>query len=68
MTNSRSIGPTAEALRKAGFIPVPRVWVTREDLEMILWMAKKHEPAVNEIRARVKQELIRAGYNIRETT
>ncbi len=39
-----------EALRNAGVVPLPRLWVKQDDLEMILWMAKKYEAEVNAIR------------------
>ena len=43
-----------EALRKAGFVPLPRWWVKREDLEVIHAMAHKHEEAVTRIRREVR--------------
>jgi hypothetical protein len=42
------------ALRAAGFVPTPRLWVTKDDLDLIMWMARKHGPRVNEIRAAAK--------------
>lgn len=47
MKKPSSVG---EALRQAGYKPLPRLWVPTEDLEMILWIAKKHGDAVNKIR------------------
>jgi hypothetical protein len=41
----------AQALRAAGFVPLPRWWVKREDLDLIEYMAKQHEAEVNRIRA-----------------
>ena len=40
----------AMALRAAGYLPLPRLWVKPEDLDMIVYMAKKHEAEVNRIR------------------
>jgi hypothetical protein len=42
----------SDRLRAAGYVPLPRLWVTQEDMDIIMWMAKKHEGAVNAIRAR----------------
>jgi hypothetical protein len=41
----------AQALRAAGFVPLPRWWVKREDLDLIEYMARQHESEVNSIRA-----------------
>lgn len=46
----------AERLRAMGYAPVPRLWVTSEELELILYMAKKHEAVVSDVRIKVKQE------------
>jgi hypothetical protein len=40
----------SDRLRAAGYVPLPRLWVTQEDMDIIAWMAKKHEGAVNAIR------------------
>jgi hypothetical protein len=40
----------AQALRAAGFVPLPRWWVKREDLDLIEYMARQHESEVNSIR------------------
>lgn len=41
----------AIALRAAGFVPLPRLWVKRRDLEQIKIFAKQYEAEVNAIRA-----------------
>ena len=41
-----------DALRAAGYAPLPRLWVKADELEMILWLAKKHEDDVNYIRGK----------------
>lgn len=48
--------PVAEALRKAGYIPLPRLWVKPADMPAIHQIADKHRMAVNNIRG-----LINAG-------
>jgi len=40
-----------EALRKAGFVPIPRWWVKRDELDVIHRIAHNHADRVNEIRA-----------------
>lgn len=40
----------SDRLRAAGYVPLPRLWVTQEDMDVIMGMAKKHEGAVNAIR------------------
>lgn len=46
----------AMALRAAGFLPLPRLWVTKQDMELIQYMAKKHEAEVNRIRAEARNQ------------
>jgi hypothetical protein len=41
----------AQALRAAGYIPLPRLWVTQDQLDLIIYMAKQNEDEVNRIRA-----------------
>jgi hypothetical protein len=36
----------AQALRDAGLVPVRQIWVTPEDRDLILWLAKKHMPTI----------------------
>jgi hypothetical protein len=45
----------AEALRKAGFVPLPRLWVTWDQMETIIRMAEGNKDVVNEIRGRAKR-------------
>jgi hypothetical protein len=44
-------GRSSAALRAAGFVPLPRWWVTREQLELIAYMVKQNETEVNRIRS-----------------
>lgn len=41
----------SDRLRAAGYVPLPRLWVTQDELDVIMWMARKHADAVNAIRA-----------------
>jgi hypothetical protein len=43
-------GRSAEALRNAGFLPLPRLWVRAEDLDLITYMASQYANEVNKIR------------------
>ena len=45
--------PVAEALRKAGFVPLPRLWVKPTDMPKIHEIAEKHRMAVNNIRGAI---------------
>lgn len=52
MTNGSELkSPAAMALRSAGFLPLPRWWVTKEQMELIAWMVKQNGDVVNQIRA-----------------
>jgi hypothetical protein len=41
----------AMALRAAGYYPLPRLWVTNEQMELIVYLAKQNQDEVNRIRA-----------------
>lgn len=45
--------PNHRALRAAGYKPLPRLWVTQEQLELVIWMASKNLDDINRIRAEV---------------
>jgi len=45
--------PVAKALREAGYVPIPRWWVTPDQLETIRRMAMGNAEVVNEIRYKV---------------
>ena len=47
----------AQALRAAGYKPCPRWWLTQEQMDLVEYMAKQNEDAVNQIRA----EAVRPG-------
>lgn len=41
----------AQALRAAGFVPLPRWWVRAEDLDLIAYMAQQCADEVNRVRS-----------------
>lgn len=41
----------AQALRAAGYLPCPRLWLTQEQMDLLVYMAKQNEDDVNRIRA-----------------
>lgn len=52
MSNGSELkSPGAQALRAAGYRPAPRVWLTDEQLDLLMYMAKQNESEVNRIRA-----------------
>lgn len=42
--------PMSVALRSAGYVPLPRLWVTQEQLDLIYYMARQNTEHVNAIR------------------
>lgn len=46
----------AAKLRAMGYVPIPRMWVKPEELDLIMYMAKQHEAVVTEVRIRISQE------------
>jgi len=48
-------GKGAKALRKAGFVPLPRLWVYPDQLETIIRMAEGNKDVVNEIRGKANR-------------
>lgn len=48
--------PVAAALRDAGFVPLPRLWVRREDIPQIHEIANQYADQVNDIRGRVNAD------------
>jgi len=45
----------AKALRKAGFLPLPRLWVTQDQMETIKRIAEGNKDVVNEIRGKANR-------------
>jgi hypothetical protein len=48
MTKSKS----ADALRAAGYMQIPRWWATQEQVEMIEWIVQKNLPDIARIKAK----------------
>ena len=49
----------AMALRAAGYLPCPRLWLTREQMALVQYMAQQNEAEVNRIRAEANRPLTR---------
>ena len=47
--------PAAKALREAGFVPLPRLWVTPDQMEVIVKMAEGNRDVVNDIRGKANR-------------
>ena len=57
MSNGNELkSPGAKALREAGFVPLPRLWVTLGQLEKIKRMAEENSDVVNEIRRKANHQ------------
>ena len=55
MSNGSELkGKGAEALRAAGYVPLPRWWVTKEQLDLIEYMVGDNAAEVNRIRTEAK--------------
>lgn len=51
MSNGSELkGKSAVALRAAGYLPLPRYWVTREQMDLIMYMVRQNEEDVTRIR------------------
>lgn len=57
MSNGSEIkSRSAQRLRQLGFVPLPRWWVTPDQLEVIRRMAHGHQDTINEVRAEYRGE------------
>ena len=45
----------AKALREAGFLPLPRLWVTQDQMSTIKRIAEGNKDVVNEIRGKANR-------------
>ena len=52
----KTFSPVGKKLREMGFVPMPRWWVTPEELEIIGRITKKHLPTVLKIKEQIRQE------------
>jgi hypothetical protein len=48
--HDENTSPVANALRKAGYVPLPRLWIKAEDMPKIHKIAHQHLPGVRDIR------------------
>lgn len=51
-----------QALRAAGFVPLPRLWVRPEELTLIRRIAFQNADEVNRIREEVREQLREEGW------
>lgn len=49
-------GVAATALRAAGYMPLPRLWVTSEQMDLIQYMTRQNADEVNRIRHEALQK------------
>lgn len=52
MTRSTGDSPAARALRAAGYVKLPGLWVTPEQLELCVYMAQLNYDKVKEIKSK----------------
>lgn len=50
MTRSTGDSPAARALRAAGYVKLPGLWVTQEQFELAIYMAQLNYAKVKEIK------------------
>lgn len=51
MSNGSELkGKSAAALRAAGYLPLPRYWVTREQMDLVMYMVRQNAQDVTRIR------------------
>lgn len=46
----------SDALRRAGYKPAPRVWLTEEQMDLLMYMARQNASDVNRIRAEARAD------------
>lgn len=64
MSRSASLSPGAVALRLAGFVKLPSLWVKEEERDLVVFMAEKHLPEIN----RIKDEIERIRNGVEQKT
>lgn len=55
--SQNNYGQSARILRKAGFVPLPRLWVKAEDMPQIRNIAYRYADEVNHLRHSVNEAL-----------
>jgi hypothetical protein len=51
-----TFSPVGKKLREMGFVPLPRWWVTPEELEIISRITKHHLPTVLRIKEEIRRD------------
>jgi xanthine dehydrogenase iron-sulfur cluster and FAD-binding subunit A len=65
MPREASNSPGARALRQEGFVKLPGLWVTEEERDLVVFMAEKHLPEINRIKAEAERLDLLAGYGVK---
>lgn len=59
MSNGSELkSPAAQALRAAGYKPLPRWWVTQDQLDLIAYMIRHNAEEVNRIRNQANRKTL----------
>jgi hypothetical protein len=58
MPREASNSPGARALRLAGYVKSPSFWVTREQYELLKYMAEQNLPEITRIKAEAEEKAI----------
>ena len=62
MTRAASDSPAAQALRDAGYVKMPGWWLTREQAELVAYMARQNLEDIERIKDRYRDRPHRAGF------
>jgi hypothetical protein len=65
MPREVSNSPGAQALRRAGYVKIPSLWVTEEERALIIFMAEKHLPEISQIKAEAERLDLLRGYDVK---
>jgi hypothetical protein len=65
MPRDPSSSPGARALKLAGFVKIPSLWVTEEERALIIFMAEKHLPEISRIKAEAERLDLFRGYDVK---
>jgi hypothetical protein len=64
MPRDASNSPGARALRLAGYVKIPSLWVTEEERALIIFMAEKHLSEISRIKAEAERLDLLRGYDL----
>lgn len=56
MTRAPGDSPVSRALRDAGYIPLPRWWMTQDQVDLIAYMARQNKPDIDRIRNMLRDD------------